>query len=65
MKVCVDRDSCVGHARCADAGPDVFELDDIGYIKEGDIIVAAGMEDQAIAGINACPEGALSIVESN
>jgi ferredoxin len=61
MKICVDRDSCVGHARCATAAPEVFELDDIGYIKKGDIEVPAGLEDRALAGVNACPEGALSV----
>jgi ferredoxin len=28
MKVIVDRDLCEGHARCVEAAPAVFEIDD-------------------------------------
>jgi Ferredoxin len=56
MKVVIDRASCVGHARCQAVAPDLYELDDLGYIDSDGFDVPAGMEDEALKGAKACPE---------
>jgi ferredoxin len=51
---------CQGHARCAAVAPQLFKLDDDGFIRPEDIEVRP--EDEALArrGVRACPERALS-----
>ncbi len=61
MRVQVDRGKCSGHARCAAAGPDVYELDDLGYVAIDDLDVPPELEKQARDGAAACPERALSL----
>jgi ferredoxin len=61
VRVTVDTTKCVGHARCNATAPDVYDLDDDGYVvpPEGD--VPADLENQARAGADACPERALTV----
>ncbi len=61
MKVKVEHKKCQGNARCWSLAPDVFHLDDSGYILEGDIEVPAGKEALARRGARACPERALKV----
>lgn len=61
MKIKVDHKKCQGNARCWALAPDVYRLDDSGYILAGDIEVKPGMEDVARRGARACPERALSV----
>jgi ferredoxin len=63
MKVIVNRSACVGHARCHHVAPELFALDDDGYIASTSFEVPAGQEALARRGVCACPERALSIVE--
>ncbi len=56
MKVIIDRANCVGHARCQAVAPDLFPLDDLGYIDSDGFEVPEGMEEQARKGARACPE---------
>ena len=65
MKIIANQPACAGHARCAAVGPDVFELDDNGYIGFASKTVPAGLEDQARRGVRACPERVLSIVDED
>jgi ferredoxin len=62
MKIVVDQARCSGHARCAAAGPDLYELDDMGYSALTELEVPAGMEKQAQDGAAACPERAITLV---
>jgi ferredoxin len=62
MKIVVDKARCSGHARCAAAGPDLYELDDMGYCALTELEVPAGMEKQAQDGAAACPERAITLV---
>lgn len=64
MRVNVDADRCQGHGLCASHGPDVFELDDLGYSKAGVRDVPVGLEVQAARGAQACPERAIDLVGS-
>ncbi|MPR13215.1 ferredoxin [Microvirga tunisiensis] len=61
MRIIVHHATCQGHARCWAQAPDIFKLDDEGYILPGDINVAEGDELLASRGAQACPERALEI----
>lgn len=63
MKVSFDASICAGHAQCAAHGPDVYELDDVGYLVPPPSDVPAHLHRQARDGAAACPERALTIEE--
>lgn len=56
MKIRIDKAKCVGNARCAAVSPELFPLDDDGYIAVEEVLVPAGMEALARRGARACPE---------
>ncbi|TCN27038.1 ferredoxin [Sinorhizobium americanum] len=61
MRIIVHKNKCQGHARCWAHAPDVFKLDDEGYILPGDIEVAERDELLASRGARSCPERAVEI----
>jgi ferredoxin len=61
MKIRVDRNVCQGHALCNAQDPELFTLDSDGYSDVDVREVPKGKEDRAIAGMQACPERAISI----
>jgi ferredoxin len=61
MKITIDTKLCSGHARCAAAAPELFELDDSGYALPLDGEVPAGHEQEAREGAWACPERAITV----
>ena len=61
MKIIARQAACAGHARCMAVAPEVFELDDVGYIAFSEKEVPPGLEAQARRGVRACPERILSI----
>ena len=65
MKVRVNNEKCQGHARCWSLAPEVFSLDDSGYILPGDITVKPGLEALAARGARACPEKALQVIDED
>lgn len=65
MKIVVNKAGCVGHARCAAAAPELYELDDSGYISFSEKDVPPGLEKQARRGARSCPERVISIVEND
>lgn len=56
MKIVVDRQGCVGHARCQAVAPDLYPLDENGYIDTDGFDVPTGQEDMARKGARSCPE---------
>ena len=42
MKIRIDKAACVGNARCAAVAPELFPLDDNGYIQASEIDVPPG-----------------------
>jgi ferredoxin len=64
MRVRVDTAICSGHAQCNAAGPDFYTLDDSGYCAVREAEVPAGLENQAHLGAAACPERAITILDS-
>ena len=63
MRAICDKSICQGHGRCEAMAPEVYTLDDNGYLDIEDIEVPAGLEDQAKLGAASCPEEAITIVE--
>jgi len=64
VRVAVDAGVCTGHARCAEACPEVFSSDEAGYaILRTDGTVPSGLEAQALQAVEGCPERAISIVD--
>jgi ferredoxin len=62
IKISVDHDKCMGHARCAAVAPDVYELDENGYVDIPDgTTVADDLRGHALDGAGACPERAISV----
>lgn len=61
MKIVVNTALCSGHARCAAVAPEVFTLNDDGYIGFEEKQVPPGLEAQAQRGVRACPERALKL----
>lgn len=63
MRVKVDTAKCTGHAQCNASGPDVYDLDEMGYSVPLDAEIPAELEQQARDGAAACPERAITIIE--
>ncbi|MCS6947197.1 MAG: ferredoxin [Steroidobacteraceae bacterium] len=61
MKIIVKRALCSGHARCANVAPELFRLNDDGYIDMDDFEVPRESEALARRAVRACPERALRI----
>jgi ferredoxin len=64
VRVRLDVAKCTGHGRCYMLGPDVYGEDDAGRCVLRVTEVPPELEDQAHAGEQNCPEGALEIIES-
>jgi len=63
VRILVDKARCQGHAQCAALAPDLFVLDDLGYLALADVEVADDDASTARQGARACPERAITIVE--
>ena len=63
MKIRIKQQSCAGHARCAAVAPELFKLNDDGYIAQEIIEVPPGKEELARRGARACPERIITIEE--
>ena len=61
MKLRLDAAKCTGHGRCYVLGPDVFGEDDAGRCVLLATDVPSQLADQARAGEQNCPEGAIAI----
>jgi ferredoxin len=63
MKIRIDKARCVGNARCWAIAPDLYPLDDDGYIAIEGFDVPEGQEALARRGARACPERVIEIIE--
>jgi ferredoxin len=61
MRILVDKARCAGHARCYATAPEIFVLDDNGYIDMESFDVQPGQEELARRGARACPERGLRV----
>ena len=63
VRILVEKGRCQGHGRCAAVAPDLFVLDDLGYLALADVEVADDTGTTARRGAQACPERAITILE--
>ena len=63
MRVIIDRARCQGHARCAAVAPDIYRLDDNGYVAIESFEPTPDQEALARRGARACPEQIITIIE--
>jgi ferredoxin len=64
MRLSVDTGSCVGHGRCYDVAPSLFEDDDEGYsVVKGDGSVPPGEAEAAWLAVRLCPERAVRLAD--
>ncbi len=63
MKIRIEKAACVGNARCAAVAPELFPLDENGYIQVEQINVPPGQEQLARRGARACPERIIVVEE--
>ena len=63
MKIAINREKCVGHARCNAVAPDLFPLNDDGFIDSDGFDVPEGQEDAARKGAKACPERIIRTID--
>jgi ferredoxin len=64
MRVICDANLCQGHGRCEATAPEVYKLDDNGYLGGQEFAVPPGREEEARLGAESCPEGAIKLVEN-
>jgi ferredoxin len=63
VKIRIEKAACAGNARCAAVAPELFPLDDNGYILVTGIDVPPGQEELARRAAGACPERIILIEE--
>ena len=61
----IDRDRCVGHARCLAIAPDLFDLDDDGRAVWLRQPATAGEVGEARRAARGCPEQAIRVDEGS
>ncbi len=64
LLITVDRSKCCGYTLCAGEGPDVYSIDDGGYVIAPES-VPAELEEQAQRGAAACPDAAIVLSRKN
>jgi ferredoxin len=62
LRVVVDKPACCGYGVCAEICPEVYKLDENGFVFLNVPLVPAGLEDKAREGAEACPQSALAVV---
>jgi ferredoxin len=61
VRIAADRDRCEGHGLCADAAPEVYDLDDDAVVVVRHETVPPGREREAEVGARVCPVAALRL----
>ncbi len=61
MHIDVDLGKCEGHGLCEQAAPEIYELDDEGFVRLRHEKISASQEAMAEAGARVCPVNALTI----
>jgi ferredoxin len=63
LKAVADRSACCGYGICFEICPQVFKLDENGFVTVAVDEVPAGLETQAREAAASCPQSALAIEE--
>jgi len=61
MKVRVDKDKCVGHGRCYELAPQVYEEDERGHCRVRSETIGPELAKLARLGEENCPEDAILV----
>ncbi|GGL41855.1 ferredoxin [Nocardia jinanensis] len=61
MRIELNHALCQGHARCAALAPELFELDDNGYVITESHEISAAAEPAALLAAKVCPEKVISV----
>jgi ferredoxin len=61
MRIKVDFDRCKGHANCMSEAPEVFQVDEQGYLTVLQEEPAEALREQVELAIKYCPTGAISL----
>ncbi len=64
MRIKVDFDLCQGHANCMGEAPEVFRVDDNGYLEVLQEQPSEELREKVEMAVTYCPTGALSLEES-
>lgn len=64
MKIHVETIECSGHGQCHLLSPEIYDLDDDGFVTVTDLDVPPGLEEAAARGANACPSRAITIADA-
>lgn len=62
MQIDVNLAACEGHGLCEQVAPQVYALDDEGYVYVRPDQITSDLEDAAAAGARVCPVAALRVV---
>lgn len=65
MRIEADYDRCEGHGQCEVRAPEIFELDDEGFLthRYDGVDLPAELEDAARGAVSVCPVAALRLVD--
>jgi ferredoxin len=63
MRIEVNLAACEGHGLCAQVAPDVYEVDDEGYVRLRVDEISPAIEASAAAGARVCPVAALRVAQ--
>jgi len=63
LRIKVDKNACAGHAVCAARAPDIFLLNDEGYLDSDGQVVPPEWHDLARVAAASCPEQAIKLIE--
>lgn len=61
MEIAINRPACEGHGLCEQTAPEIYELDDEGYVRLRVLSISPENEASAEAGARVCPVAALTI----
>ena len=61
LRVVANRSACCGYGICAEICPEIFGVDDNGFVVLKVETVPQGLEDRAREGVQACPQSALAV----
>jgi ferredoxin len=64
-RVVIDRANCQGHARCWKLAPELYPLDDEGYIATDGFAVAPEDAEKARRAARACPERVITFIDED
>lgn len=63
LRARAERGACCGYGLCTEICPQVFKLDDNGFVVLAVAVIPVELETQAREGAAACPQSALTIEE--